>query len=317
MTMAVSRGQTGRESNSELQTYLRDIGGTPLLSAAEERELGLAIREHNCPIARERMIRANLRLVVAIAKKYSNRGLSLSDLVAEGNVGLMRAVERFDPSHGARFSTYASWWIKQAILKSLRRMTHFIHVPSYMVDLVGRAKEATRRLEASLGHAPSIQQVADAMNLPVRQVRRIWRAAKVFGATRPAEERHEGGLDAVLADDAGGAPDAGSLQGEEAAMLQRLLKPIGERDAAILRLRFGLDGPGPMTLKEIASLLGMSRERVRQIVDSALAEMHMRMLEDTADRRTGFGAGNGGQGRWPASVEPARRTHRERSPVCA
>ena len=139
---------------SDIQLYLREINRTPLLTAEDERELGWAIINDNCPAARERMIRANLRLVVAIAKNYSGRGLPLTDLIEEGNIGLMRAVEGFDPSQGARFSTYASWWIKQGIKRALINATQAIHIPAYMVELIAKWKQAVARFEDEHGRAP-------------------------------------------------------------------------------------------------------------------------------------------------------------------
>src|ERR1043165_7761533 len=140
---------TGRELQSDLQLYLREINTTALLTAEEEKELGWAIINDNCPMARERMIRANLRLVVAISKNCSNRGLPLTDLIEEGNIGLLGAVEGFDPAQGARFSTYASWWIKQAIKRALINATQPVHIPAYMVELIAKWKIAYRRLEAA------------------------------------------------------------------------------------------------------------------------------------------------------------------------
>src|SRR5215471_15886898 len=171
---------TGREVQSDLQLYLREINTTPLLTAEEEKELGWKIINDNCPVSRERMIRSNLRLVISIAKNYANRGLSLTDLIEEGNIGLLRAVEGFDPAQGARFSTYASWWIKQAIKRALMNATQPVHIPAYMVELIAKWKEASRKLEAQLGVPPSVQQLADAMQLPVRKIRIIRRAVKAF-----------------------------------------------------------------------------------------------------------------------------------------
>ena len=146
---------------SDLQLYLNDINQVALLTAEEERELGWAIINDDCQASRERMIRANLRLVVAIAKNYTNRGLTLSDLIEEGNIGLMRAVEGFDPAQGARFSTYASWWIKQAIKRALINARQPIHIPAYMVELIAKWKVASRDLERELGVPPTIEQLAD------------------------------------------------------------------------------------------------------------------------------------------------------------
>lgn len=267
--------------------YLREINGTPLLTAEEERELGWAIINDNCPKARERMIRANLRLVVAIAKNYNNRGLPLTDLIEEGNIGLMRAVEGFDPAQGARFSTYASWWIKQAIKRALINATQPIHVPAYMVELIAKWKDASRKLEAQLGTPPSVQQLADAMQLPVRKIRIIKRAVKAFQTPSAGATDLEGeliGLGEMLADTRNGMPEDTMLRDDELATLKGLLDSIDEREAQILKLRFGLDGQEPLTLKEIAEEVGISRERVRQIVDEALTKLNAQISDDRPTR---------------------------------
>ncbi|MBY0309364.1 MAG: sigma-70 family RNA polymerase sigma factor, partial [Phycisphaerales bacterium] len=167
-TARSSRVQGGVELQSALQLYLRQINETPLLTAEEEKLLGWAVINDNCPAARERMIRANLRLVVSIAKNYVNRGLSIQDLIEEGNVGLLRAVEGFDPAQGARFSTYASWWIKQAIKRALINAVQPIHVPAYMVELVAKWKQSSRKLEQRLGRPPTLQELADEMQMPLK-----------------------------------------------------------------------------------------------------------------------------------------------------
>ncbi len=268
---------------SDLQLYLRETNRFNLLTPEEERELGWAIINDNCEVSRERMIRSNLRLVVAIAKNYQNRGLVLSDLIEEGNIGLLRAVEGFDPAQGARFSTYASWWIKQAIKRALINASQPIHIPAYMVELIAKWKEHARRLEANLGHPPSMEQLAAAMDLPVKKVKIIRRAVKAFRT--PAQEPASGdndllGLSELIADSRDGTPDEKTLRREELGTLKRLLDTIDIREAQILRMRFGLDGQESLTLKQIAEEVGISRERVRQIVDESLEKLNTRLNDD-------------------------------------
>lgn len=262
--------------------YLREINKTPLLTPEQERELGWAIVNDNCAKSRDHMIRANLRLVVAIAKNYANRGLPLTDLIEEGNIGLMRAVEGFDPSWGARFSTYASWWIKQAIKRALVNATQPIHIPAYMVELIAKWKMAYRKLEAQLGYPPSIHELAREMDLPPKRVRIIKRAIKAFQT--PSQESSptsdSPSMSEVVMDTRHGAPDSCILQEDELSTLRRLMETIDDREARILRLRFGLDGVEPLTLKQISEEVGISRERVRQIVDEALTKLNERLTDD-------------------------------------
>lgn len=278
---------SGAGVQSDIQLYLREINRTPLLTAEEERELGWAIINDNCPAARERMIRANLRLVVAIAKNYSGRGLPLTDLIEEGNIGLMRAVEGFDPSQGARFSTYASWWIKQGIKRALINATQAIHIPAYMVELIAKWKVAARTLSNELGRPPTVDELAAHMDLPPKKVKIIRRAMKAMQSTSQQATNADGdmvGLSELIADPKAAAPDTSVFRDDELAILRKLLEAIDEREATILRMRFGLDGEQPLTLKQIADSVGISRERVRQIVDEALTRLNAQ-ISDTKPSR--------------------------------
>lgn len=268
---------------SSLQIYLKEINRTPLLSADEEKSLARSIIDLGCPASRDQMIRANLRLVVAIAKRYNNRGLVLTDLIEEGNIGLCKAVENFNPDMGARFSTYGSWWIKQSIKRALINAVQPIHVPAYMVELITKWKRAHRKLEESLGRPPSIVELAEEMELPVKKVRVIRKAVKVFQRPSQSTNKEHGDgmtLADILEDETAKAPDHPMELREEIESIHRLLDVIDERDATILRLRYGLDGQEPMTLKEIGLHVGLTRERVRQLEILALKKLHKRISPD-------------------------------------
>lgn len=272
---------------SEIQLYLREINQIPLLTPIEERELGWRIINDGCPDSKDRMIRANLRLVIAIAKNYSNRGLSLLDLIEEGNIGLIRAVEGFDPAQGARFSTYGSWWIKQSIKRMLVNASQPIHIPAYMVDLIGKWRHASARLEETLGRLPNNSEMCEALGLPERKIDAIRRAMKAVSSSNQAPLGRDGEVAdfaELCPDSKNGEPGNTVERREELQMILRLLESIDERDARVIRLRFGLEGHRPLTLKEIGREVGLTRERVRQIEMEALRRLQSQMLDDRPGR---------------------------------
>jgi RNA polymerase primary sigma factor len=275
------------EVQSELQLYLREVNETPLLTPDEEKTLGWRIINDGCLQSKERMIKANLRLVIAISKNYVNRGLTLPDLIEEGNIGLIRAVEGFDPAQGARFSTYASWWIKQAIKRTLINAVQPIHIPAYMVELIARWKDTSRKFEEKHGRSPSLQELSKEMKLPVKKLVIIRRAVKAYQAPSQAPLGEDGvamDFGDLFEDTRGKQPDREASENEDFKIILKLLDSIDERDARVLRLRFGLEGHEPLTLKQIGEIVGLTRERVRQIEVEALRRLNQQLHDDKPSR---------------------------------
>ena len=267
---------------SDIEIYLKQINEVPLLTADEEKALCRKIRSENCPYSREHMVRANLRLVVSIAKRYMNRGLSLQDLIEEGNIGLMRAVEGFDPEMGARFSTYGTWWIKQGIKRALINAGQAVNIPAYMVELIGQWKAADQVLKEKLGRAPSVDELAEYMELPAKKVRIIKKAVKATQRAASTSANIGGSEEMptfgdLLTCEKTVTPDDELLLQDDLETIRVLLEAIDEREATILRLRFGLTGEEPLTLKEIGERIGLTRERVRQLEIQALKKLNQRM----------------------------------------
>jgi RNA polymerase primary sigma factor len=263
-----------------LETYLQEINEVPLLNAEQELALGSRIQAGDLE-AREHMIRANLRLVVSVAKMYTDRGLSLQDLIAEGNIGLMKAAEKFDPAAGCRFSTYGTWWIKQAIRRALTNTVKPVRVPSYMSELISRWRVVSQELAYLLGRAPSVEEVAEELGIPEENWPILKRTIHVSGlGPQVSLDALTAGQDTVE-DGATQAPDEQMLNADMIAKLGELLNVIDEREATILRLRYGLGSVAGemMTLKEIGKVVGLTRERVRQIEQEALRKLYGVMSE--------------------------------------
>jgi RNA polymerase primary sigma factor len=262
------------------ETYLHEINETPLLTAGEEKELAYRV-EGGDTEARDHLIRANLRLVVKIARAYSGHGLGLSDLIAEGNFGLLRAVEGFDPSRNIRFSTYASYWIKQSIKRAQVNTGKTIRIPAYMVELLTKWRRANAELQDKLGRAPTQEEVADILHLPKKRMGILKRAIRVYN-TIPQTDQAENGssLDETLMDMHADAPETTLAEADDHQRVLSLLDDMEQRDATVLRMRFGLTDDEPKTLKEIGDSLGLTRERVRQIESDALKKLRTRLAVD-------------------------------------
>lgn len=267
--------KTRKESalQSPLETYLREINETALLTADEEKELARAIAKGDV-YARDRMVRANLRLVVNIARGYTGKGLGLQDLIEEGNLGLLRAVEGFDPDVGTRFSTYASYWIKQSIKRALINSAKTIRIPAYMVELLSKWRRASARLSTELRRNPNPEEVARLLGLPKRKLPIIKKAIQIYNATPQTDHADSGwSLGEMVTDESARSPENEMIESDVMKHIKVMMGDLDERSSAVLRMRFGLEGLEPHTLKEIGEKLGLTRERVRQIETETLKRL--------------------------------------------
>ncbi len=270
----VSKPPAAKPKRATIDIYLGEIKTFNLLTAEGELELARKIVVGD-QVARETMIRSNLRLVVSIAKNYVNRGLGFMDLIEEGNMGLLRAVEKFDPNAGCRFSTYATWWIKQSIRRSLVNSSKTVRIPSYMVELIGRLRSTQMLLRDQLKRSPTVQELAEAMDLPAGNISAIKRAIQTTNSlSNPIPVDGQSGTEDMIPDHNQSAPDQIILEQNQLENLRDLLEEMSPRDATILKLRFGLSGEDPMTLKEIGERVGLTRERVRQLENEALRRLN-------------------------------------------
>lgn len=267
------------EERSPIRYYLDQIGKTPLLTLEQETALARRVLKGD-EEARQQMIQANLRLVVRIAKDYDNFGLSLMDLISEGNFGLIKAVERFDPDKGGKLSTYASWWIKQAIKRALATSGKTIRLPVHMVDRIAQMRRVTNQLAAELGREPHNEEIAMAMEIPLAKVVHMKSVAnRAASLDQPVGEEGDATLGDLVKDESERTPFEtlrGKSDNDEIATMLAALEP---REAEILTHRFGLNGESPLTLEEVGERFKLTRERVRQLQQSALMQLRRIMTE--------------------------------------
>lgn len=264
---------TGVKINDPVRMYLKEIGRVPLLTAEEEVALALKIEEGDQE-AKQRLAEANLRLVVSIAKRYVGRGMQFLDLIQEGNMGLMKAVEKFDYRKGFKFSTYATWWIRQAITRAIADQARTIRIPVHMVETINKVKKVSSQLLHENGHEPSAEEIAERLDMPVDKVREIMRVAQEpVSLETPIGEEEDSHLGDFIPDEEAPVPAEAASQTLLKEQLADVLKTLTPREEKVLRLRFGLEDGRPRTLEEVGKEFNVTRERIRQIEAKALRKL--------------------------------------------
>ena len=272
------RERPAYDGDSAIKLYLREIGQVQLLTPQEEIVLAAKIKRGDKK-AREHMIKANLRLVVKIARDYENLGLPLLDLISEGNIGLMKAVERFDPAKGGKLSTYGSWWIKQSIKRALANQSKTIRLPVHLVDKISKMRRTAMKLHELLGHEPTAEELAQELGISPARVTQMQTAAiRPASLDAPVGDDDSHNFSEIVQDESAFSPYEQLEDKTVTDMLQEMVKTLDEREATILRFRFGLDGGKERTLEEVGEKFGVTRERVRQIQNSALRKLR-KMIE--------------------------------------
>lgn len=263
-----------------IKEYLLEIDEAPLLTWQQECQLAERIINHDDQLARDQLVRSNLRLVVSIAKRFANGRLPMADLIEEGNLGLIRAIDSFDPEVGVRFSTYAAWWIKQSIKRALLLDCGPISVPTYMVELLNHYRLVVADLQTKLMESPTVTQIAIEMNLPIKKVNAIKEIADSTNTSIHAESNQTNqSVEETMPLSTENLPEDDLINIEEMQKTVKMLDGLGERESQVLKLRFGIDGQEPLTLKQIGAKLGLTRERVRQLQQSALKQLNELMSE--------------------------------------
>ena len=284
-TIFIRRESSRYDGDTAIKLYLREIGQVKLLTPQEEIQLAARIKKGDKK-AREQMIKANLRLVVKIARDYEGIGLPLLDLISEGNIGLMKAVERFDPKKGGKLSTYGSWWIKQSIKRALANQSKTIRLPVHLVDKISKMRRLAMRLQEELGREPTDEELADELDVTPLRVRQMRLAAiRPASLDAPIGDEDSNNFSDVVEDENAATPYEDLEDKTVTGMLQEMVKHLDARESTILRYRFGLDGGTEKTLEEVGAKFGVTRERVRQIQNLALRKLR-KMIEKLEASKT-------------------------------